>query len=88
MSTPVKPLNDRVVAIAEEASNKTAAGFYLPENAKEKSKISKVVAVGKEVKDVRVGDRIVYGGYSSTELKVEGTEYIIIKEEDIVATLA
>lgn len=87
MSTPLKPLGDRVIAVAEEAKSKTASGFYLPDNAKEKSKISKVVAVGKAVKDVKVGDRIVYGGYSSTEIKVDGTEYMIIKEEDIVATL-
>ena len=88
MSTPLQPLADRVIAVAEEAKNKTASGFYLPDNAKEKSKIAKVVAVGSDAKAVKVGDKIIYKEYSTTEVKVDGTEYIIVKEEDILATLA
>ncbi|MBP9738319.1 co-chaperone GroES [Candidatus Saccharibacteria bacterium] len=88
MSTPLKPLGDRVIAVAEQAQNKTAAGFYLPDTAKEKSKIAKVVAVGKEVDHVKVNDKIIYKEYSTTEVKVDGTEYIIVKEEDVLATLA
>lgn len=87
MSTPLKPLADRIVAVAEEAQTKTASGLYLPDNAKEKSKIAKVVAAGKEAQAVKVGDRIIYKEYSTTEVKIEGTEYIILKEEDILATL-
>jgi chaperonin GroES len=88
MSVPIQPLADYVVALPEEADTKTASGFYVPESAKEKPKASKVVAVGKDVKSVKVGDRIVYGGYTNTDIKVDGTEYQIIKEENIYATVA
>ncbi len=87
MSTPLKPLADRVIAVAEEAQNKTTSGFYLPDTAKEKSKIAKVVAVGTDAKTVKVGDKIIYKEYSTTEVKVDGTQYIIVKEEDVLATL-
>jgi len=87
MSTPLKPLADYVVALAEEASTKTASGLYLPDNATEKPKIAKVVAIGKDIKQVKEGDRIVYKGYSTTEVKVEHEEYILVKEEDILATV-
>lgn len=88
MSAPITPLGERVVATREEASNKTASGLYLPDSAKEKATSAKVVAVGKDVKHVKVGDRIVYKEYSTTELKVDGTEYLIVKEEDILGVLA
>lgn len=88
MSVPLKPLADRVVAQVEEAQNKTASGLYLPDNAKEKSKIATVVAVGDHAQSIKVGDRIVYKEYSTTEIKVEGIEYIIVKEEDVLATIA
>jgi chaperonin GroES len=87
MSVPIQPLADYVVALPEEAEAKTASGFYVPESAKEKPKTSKVVAVGKEVKSVKVGDRIVYGGYTNTDIKVDGKDYQIIKEENIYATV-
>ena len=87
MSAPLQPLGDYVVATAEEAETKTASGLYLPENAAEKPKTAKVVAVGKEVKQVKEGDRVVYKSYSTTEVKVGGTEYILVKEEDILATV-
>ena len=87
MSTPLKPLADYVVAQAEEAESKTASGLYLPEAAKEKPKTSKVVAVGPAVREVKVGDRIVYKSYSPTELKIGKDEYILVKEEDILATV-
>lgn len=88
MSTPLKPLGDRVVAVAEEAKTQTASGLYLPDSAKEKSKVAKVVAAGKDAQAVKVGDRIIYKEYSTTEVKIEGTEYIVLREEDILATLA
>lgn len=88
MSAPLRPLADRVVAVVEAAATKTASGLYLPDNAKEKSKLAKVVAVGKAVKDLKTGDKIVYKEYSTTEIKVDGKEYIILKEEDVLATLA
>ncbi|HET6924947.1 MAG TPA: co-chaperone GroES [Candidatus Saccharimonadales bacterium] len=87
MSAPLQPLGDYVVATAEEAETKTASGLYLPENAAEKPKTAKVVAVGKDAKQVKAGDRIVYKSYSTTEVKVGGTEYILVKEEDILATV-
>jgi chaperonin GroES len=87
MSTPLQPLGDYVVAQGEEAETKTASGLYLPEKATEKPKTAKVVAVGKEVKQVKVGDRIVYKSYSTTEVKVGKEDYILVKEEDILATV-
>lgn len=87
MSSPIKPLADRIVAVREEAQTKTASGLYLPETAKEKPVVAKVVAVGPAVNDVKVGDRIVYKEYSTTELKVDTTEYLIVKEEDVLGTL-
>jgi chaperonin GroES len=83
----LQPLGDYVVAQAEEAETKTASGLYLPEKAAEKPKTAKVVAVGKEAKQVKVGDRIVYKSYSTTDVKVGRDEYILVKEEDILATV-
>lgn len=87
MSAPLQPLGDYVVAVGEEAESKTASGLYLPDKAQEKPKTAKVVAVGKEAKQVKVGDRIVYKTYSTTEVKVDGEEFILVKEEDVLATV-
>ena len=86
MTSPIKPLADRVVAVREVAATQTASGIYLPETAKEKPTLANVVATGADVKEVKVGDKIVYKEYSTTELKIDGTEYLIVKEEDIFAT--
>lgn len=85
MSVSLVPLADFVVVEQEAVQTKTASGLYLPEKAAEKPKIAKVLAVGKAVKDVKVGDRVVYGGYSNTEVKIGTTEYILVKEENIYA---
>lgn len=87
MSSPIKPLGDRVVAVREEAQEKTASGLYLPDNAKEKPVLAKVVATGKDVKDIKTGDKILYKEYSTTEIKIDGTEYLIVKEEDVLGTV-
>lgn len=87
MSSPIKPLADRVVAVREEAQEKTASGLYLPDNAKEKPVLAKVVAVGKDAKSVKVGNKILYKEYSTTEIKIDGKEYLIVKEEDILGTV-
>jgi len=87
MSTPIKPLADRVVAVREEVSTKTASGLFLPESSKEKPVIAKVVAVGPDVKHLKPGDKIVYKEYSTTDLKVNDQEYLIVKEEDVLATV-
>ncbi len=83
----IKPLGDRVVAVREVAQNKTASGFYLPESSKEKPVVATVVAVGPDVKTLKKGDKIVYKEYSTTELKLDGKEYLIVKCEDVLATL-
>lgn len=87
MSVNVQPLGDYVVAQPEEAPSKTASGLYLPEKATEKPKVAKVVAVGKNAKQIKVGDRILYKSYSPTEVKLDGKEYLLVKEEDVLATL-
>lgn len=88
MSSPITPLGDRIVAVREAAKTQTASGLYLPDNAKEKPVVAKVVAVGKEAKNVKVGDKILYKEYSTTELKIDGTEYLVVKEEDVLGTVA
>lgn len=87
MGVKIQPLGSYVVAQAEEAVTKTASGLYLPDKAAEKPKTAKVVAVGESVKQVKVGDRILYKSYSTTEAKVESEEYMLVKEEDILATV-
>lgn len=87
MSVPIKPLADRVVAIREKAQTKTASGIYLPDGAKEKPVFATVEAVGPAVTSIKKGDRIVYKEYSTTELKIDGVEYLIVREEDVLATL-
>jgi len=85
MSTPLQPLGDYVVAVAEEAQTKTASGLYLPDSAKEKSGISTVVAVGPAVQGIKVGEKIVYKEYSSTTIKMGKEQFFLVKEEDILA---
>lgn len=87
MSTPITPLADRVVAVREEAKTQTASGIYLPDSSKEKPVMAQVKAIGADVKHVKVGDKIIYKEYSTTELKIDGTEYLIVKEEDVLATI-
>lgn len=87
MSVPITPLSEYIVAEAEAAQTKTASGLYLPDSATEKPKIAKVSAVGKDVKQIKTGDKIIYKGYSTTDVKVDGKEYILVKEEDVLATV-
>ncbi len=88
MTVPIKPLADRVVAVREVAATKTASGIYLPDNAKEKPVLAVVKAIGPDVNAIAVGDKIIYKEYSTTELKIDGMEYLIVKEEDVLATVA
>jgi chaperonin GroES len=85
MSTPLQPLGDYLVAQNEEAESKTASGLYLPQNAQEKPKTVKVVAVGPAVQHVKAGDRIVFKSYSSTDVKVDKEDYVLVREEDVLA---
>ena len=82
----LKPLSDRIVAKIEKPLEKTASGILLGE-AKEKPAYAVVESVGPDVKNVKKGDKIVYKEYSTTELKVDGVDYIILKEEDVLATM-
>ncbi len=85
----IKPLADRVLIAPMAAETKTASGIYIPDTAKEKPQNGKVVAVGPGTKDekmtVSVGDTVLYGKYAGTELKLEGTDYIMMRESDILA---
>ena len=87
----IKPLSDRVVIQALEAETKTASGLYIPDSAKEKPQQGTVVAVGKGTKDepmtLKVGDTVLYGKYAGTELKLDGNDYLIMRESDIFAIL-
>ena len=85
----IKPLADRVLIEPMEAETKTASGIYIPETAKEKPQQGKVVAVGPGTKDekvtVKVGDKVLYGKYAGTELKLEGNDYLMMRESDVLA---
>ena len=92
----IKPLADRVVVRPLEAEDKTKGGLYVPDTAKERPQQGEIVAVGpgrvtddgkKVPPEVKVGDRILYGKYSGTEVNYEGTEYLIMRESDIFAIL-
>lgn len=82
----LKPLGDRVVAKKEQPLEKTKSGILLGE-AKEKPAYAVVESVGKDVKNVKPGDKIIIKEYSSTDIKIDGVDYLIVKEEDILATL-
>jgi len=90
----VKPLGDRILVKRIEAEEKTKGGIVLPDTAKEKPKEGKVVAVGRgktldsgELSPLAVkdGDRIIFSSYAGTEVKIDGEEYLIMKEDDVLA---
>ncbi|MDR3366416.1 MAG: co-chaperone GroES [Prevotellaceae bacterium] len=87
----VKPLQDRVLIEPKDAEEKTASGLYIPDTAKEKPQRGKVVAVGSGKKDepmeVKVGDEVLYGKYAGTELSVDGKDYLILRQADILAVV-
>lgn len=87
MSVPIQPLADYIVAQAEAAETKTASGLYLPGGAQEKPKVAKVVAVGQKVTQIKTNDRIIYKSYANTDVKVGSEDYILVKEEDVLATV-
>jgi chaperonin GroES len=91
-----RPLHDRVVVKRVEAESKTASGIIIPDNAKEKPSEGEVVAVGPGGRDeagklipidVKAGDRVLFGKWSGTEVKIDGVEYLIMKESDIMGVL-
>jgi chaperonin GroES len=91
-----RPLHDRVVLERIDAEEKTAGGIIIPDTAKEKPQQGKVVAVGPGGRDesgklipidVKTGDRVLFGKWSGTEVKIDGIEYLIMKESDIMGVL-
>jgi len=91
MSVNIKPLADRVVVRPAGAEETTKGGIIIPDTAKEKPQKGTVVAVGPGKKDepttVKVGDVVLYGKYSGTELKLEGEEFLIMRESDLFAVI-
>ena len=83
----LQPLADRIVAKPVEAETKTASGILLPDQAREKTQVAEVLAVGKDVKEVKVGDRIVHSEYGPSRFKQATEELLIVKEEDILAVV-
>ena len=87
MTVKLHPLADYIVAQGDTANERTASGLYLPNNAQEKPKTATVLVVGPAVQQVKAGDRIIYKSYSTTDVKVEKEDYILVKEEDVLATV-
>lgn len=92
----IRPLQDRLIIQRMDDDDKTAGGLYIPDSAKEKPQRGRVIAIGKgKVKedgttqppDVAVGDIVIFGKYSGQEIKVEGGEYLIMKEDDVYGVL-
>ena len=93
----IRPLHDRVIVKRLEEERKTAGGIVIPDNAAEKPDQGEVIAVGpgkrnddgkREPLDVKVGDRILFGKYSGTTVKIEGNEFLVMREEDIMGVVA
>jgi len=92
----VKPLNDRVLVLRIGEEEKTSGGIIIPDTAKEKPQEGKVIAVGpgkvneegkKIPLDVKAGDKVLFGKYSGTEIKIDGVEHLIMREDDILAII-
>ncbi|ANA39440.1 co-chaperone GroES [Geobacter anodireducens] len=92
----LRPLHDRIIVKRLEEENKTAGGIFIPETAKEKPQKGEIIAVGKGKKaedgkvtpiDVNVGDKVLFGKYAGTEIKIEGQEYLIMREDDILGVM-
>ena len=92
----IRPLHDRVIVQRLEEEEKTKGGIIIPDTAKEKPQEGKVIAVGpgkilengnKTTMDVKVGDKILFGIYSGTEIKIEGEEFLMMREEDILGVI-
>ena len=92
----IRPLHDRIIVERLEEETKTAGGLIIPDTAKEKPQQGKVIAVGKGKKtedgkilplDVKVGDRILFGKYAGTEIKIEGQEFLMMREDDVLGVV-
>lgn len=91
MAVNIKPLSDRVLVAPAPAETRTASGLIIPDNAKEKPQKGTVVAVGNGKVDepltVKVGDTVLYGKYGGTDLKLDGVDYLMMRESDILAII-
>jgi len=92
----IRPLHDRVIVKRQEAETKTAGGIIIPDSAKEKPQEGEVVAVGKGIRredgtisplDVKAGDKILFSKYAGTEITIEGDDYLMMKEDDILGVV-
>jgi len=88
MGIKFKPLKDRVFVSYTEELEKTAGGLFIPDSAKEKPQSGKVEAVGEEVKQLKVGDKILFDRYSGSKISIDNVEYLIVKEEDVLGVLS
>ena len=97
MATNIKPLHDRVIIRRiEDSTDKTAGGLFIPDTAKEKPQEGEVIAAGdgkykedgtRQTLDVKAGDRVLFGKYSGSEIKLDGEEYIIMREDEVLGVL-
>jgi chaperonin GroES len=97
MATKIKPLHDRVIIRRiEDSVNQTAGGLFIPDTAKEKPQEGEVIAVGagkykedgtRQTPDVKEGDRVLFGKYSGSEIKLDGEEYLIMREDEILGII-
>ena len=92
----IRPLQDRLIVERTEEEEKTASGLYIPDTAKEKPQQGRVVAVGKgrikddgslQPLDLKEGDKILFGKYSGTEIKIDGNDYLIMREDDVLGVI-
>lgn len=92
----LRPLQDRIIVKRLEEENKTSGGIYIPDTAKEKPQKGEIIAVGKGKVtedgkvlpiDVKVGDKVLFGKYAGTEIKIEGVDYLIMREDDILGVI-
>lgn len=84
----LQPLADRIIMQQLAAEETTKSGIVLPGSAQEKPKMADVLAVGKDVKEVKAGDQVIYKSYGPDEVKIDGVDYLIAKEEDVLALLS
>lgn len=92
----LRPLQDRIIVKRLEEENKTSGGIYIPDTAKEKPQKGEIIAVGKGKLtedgkvlpiDVKVGDTVLFGKYAGTEIKIDGADYLIMREDDILGVI-
>jgi chaperonin GroES len=92
----LRPLQDRIIVKRLEEENKTSGGIYIPDTAKEKPQKGEIIAVGKgkltedgklQPVDVKVGDKVLFGKYAGTEIKIDGVDYLIMREDDILGVI-